>query len=46
MQPTTQPTKAEERALMRELAEARQRQTPDHQDPLWMNLYWLARRVS
>jgi hypothetical protein len=41
MQPANQPTKAEERALLRELAEQRQSQTPEHVDPAWMTAYWL-----
>jgi hypothetical protein len=41
MQPANQPTKADERALLRELAEQRQRQTPEHVDPSWVNVYWL-----
>jgi hypothetical protein len=44
MQPANQPTKAEERALLRELAEQRQSQTPEHQDPAWMTAFW--RRVA
>lgn len=40
MQPSNQPTKAEERALLRELAEQRQSQTPEHLDPAWMAAFW------
>lgn len=45
MQPVHQPTKQEQRNLMRELAEQRQRQTPERHDPNWVSLYWLARGV-
>jgi hypothetical protein len=41
MQAANQPTKAEERARLRELAEQRQSQTPEHQDPDWMTAFWL-----
>lgn len=34
-------TKVEERALMRELAEQRQKQTPERHDPDWVAAYWL-----
>jgi hypothetical protein len=40
MQPANQPTKQDERALLRELAEQRQSQTPEHHDPAWMTMFW------
>jgi hypothetical protein len=40
MQPANQPTKQDERALLRELAEQRQRQTPERQTPDWLTQYW------
>lgn len=40
MQPANQPTKADERARLRELAEQRQSETPEHHDPDWLTRYW------
>lgn len=45
MQPVHQPTKAEERALMRELMEERERRTPEHQVPEWVRAFWLRKQV-
>jgi hypothetical protein len=35
-----QPTKDDERSLMRKLAEQRQNQTPHRLDPTWMTAFW------
>lgn len=45
MQPANQPTKQDERERLRELAEQRQRQTPEHIDPDWMAAFWLRKAV-
>jgi hypothetical protein len=45
MKPNTRYTKREERNLLRELAEQRQSQTPEHHDPAWMAAFWLRKAV-
>lgn len=40
MQPVHQPTKQEEREIMRELQERRERATPQHKSPDWLSAYW------
>lgn len=38
-------TKRQERREMLKLMERRERKTPDHHEPEWVKLFWLARRV-
>lgn len=38
-------TKRRERPLMQQLAEKRERMTPEHRDPEWVKLFWMARRM-